>query len=152
VPTVALDASWDNFTNKLIPVRQVDRLIVWNDLMKQQAVALHGMTGGDPRTGAPQFDVHFGTTPDRLATRSSHGLAAIRPQADHADDDAAIALPASSVRASRVVDAMRGGRVSQPVQVLVRLHPRDEVEAYRVRRYPNVIIEKPFRDTVKVAD
>src|SRR5262249_13454740 len=42
VPTMALDASWDNFTNKLIPVRHVDRLVVWNDLMKQQAIALHG--------------------------------------------------------------------------------------------------------------
>ena len=39
---MAIDPSWDNFTNKLIPVRQVDRLIVWNELMKQQAIELHG--------------------------------------------------------------------------------------------------------------
>src|SRR6188472_4522959 len=42
VRTIAIDPSWDNFTNKLIPVRRVDRLIVWNDLMKAQAIALHG--------------------------------------------------------------------------------------------------------------
>src|SRR5262249_45632506 len=38
VRSMAVDPSWDNFTNKLLPVRRVDRLIVWNDLMKQQAV------------------------------------------------------------------------------------------------------------------
>ena len=37
--------------------------------------------------------------------------------------------------------------------MLVRLHPRDEVDAYReFANTPHVIIEKPFRDTVKVAD
>ncbi len=39
---MAIDPSWDNFTNKLIPVRRVDRLVVWNTIMKDQAVALHG--------------------------------------------------------------------------------------------------------------
>ena len=35
----------------------------------------------------------------------------------------------------------------------MRLHPRDEVDAYReFAGVPHVIIEKPFRDTVKVAD
>src|SRR5262249_12953439 len=42
VRSMALDPSWDNFTNKLLPVRRVDRLIVWNELMKEQAVGLHG--------------------------------------------------------------------------------------------------------------
>ena len=31
VRAIAIDPSWDNFTNKLIPVRRVDRLMVWND-------------------------------------------------------------------------------------------------------------------------
>jgi hypothetical protein len=42
VRSIAIDPSWDNFTNKLIPVRRVDRLVVWNTIMKDQAVALHG--------------------------------------------------------------------------------------------------------------
>src|SRR5687767_6241435 len=40
--TAAIDPSWDNFTNKLLPIRPVDRLLVWNDLMRQQAIDLHG--------------------------------------------------------------------------------------------------------------
>src|SRR5262245_10619328 len=42
VPSMSVDASWDNFTNKVLPARRVSRLIVWNELMKQQAVQFHG--------------------------------------------------------------------------------------------------------------
>ena len=42
VLSVAVDPSWDNFTNKILPVRRVDRLVVWNELMKRQASELHG--------------------------------------------------------------------------------------------------------------
>jgi len=30
VRSMAIDPSWDNFTNKLLPVRRVNRLVVWN--------------------------------------------------------------------------------------------------------------------------
>src|SRR5262249_61596097 len=49
--------------------------------------------------------------------------------------------------------AIESGAVRYPSQLLVRLHPRDDEHAYRdVRNLPHVIIEKPFRPTVKVAD
>jgi len=48
-----VDPSWDNFTNKLIPVRRADRLVVWNDIMKQQAVDLHGYTPDQIRVSGP---------------------------------------------------------------------------------------------------
>ena len=51
-----------------------------------------------------------------------------------------------------LVPAIRGGALAG-AQILVRLHPRDEMDAYReFEGVPDVIIEKPFRDTVKVAD
>jgi CDP-glycerol glycerophosphotransferase (TagB/SpsB family) len=51
-----------------------------------------------------------------------------------------------------LVKAMESGRLAN-AQVLVRLHPRDEVDAYKEFAHtPQVIIEKPFRATVKVAD
>src|SRR5207249_1964024 len=63
VRAVAIDPSWDNFTNKLLPVRRVDRLIVWNELMKQQAVELHGYAPADVRiAGTPQWDLYFRNT------------------------------------------------------------------------------------------
>ena len=77
--SMAIDPSWDNFTNKLIPVRQVDRLVVWNDIMKAQAMELHGYRAEAIRVaGAPQFDPHFRARRGRRATSSSAALAPIR--------------------------------------------------------------------------
>jgi len=152
VPSMAIDPSWDNFTNKLIPVRQVDRLIVWNEIMKSQAVDLHGY---DPRSisvaGAPQFDPHFRTrTPReeffrRIGADPARKLIALtttpRSLYRHHDDVLRV-----------LVAAIERGELGA-AQILVRLHPRDEVDAYReFAGLPHVIIEKPFRDTVKVAD
>src|SRR5215467_7107749 len=53
VRTIAVEPSWDNFTNKLIPVKRVDRIVVWNDIMKRQAVELHGYAPDDVHVGGP---------------------------------------------------------------------------------------------------
>jgi hypothetical protein len=152
VRSMAIDPSWDNFTNKLIPVRQVDRLVVWNEIMKAQAVSLHGY---DPAAisvaGAPQFDPHFrARTPRaeffaRIGADPNRKLIALTttPRSLYSHHDHVL---------RELVKAMESGRIAN-AQVLVRLHPRDEVDAYKEFAHtPHVIIEKPFRDTVKVAD
>jgi hypothetical protein len=155
VPSMAVDPSWDNFTNKLIPVRQVDRLVVWNDIIKQQAVTLHGYR---PDTitvaGAPQFDVHFrreARTPRdeffrRIGADPSRKLITLTttPRALYAHHGHVLRA---------LVHAMDRGELPCPAQILVRLHPRDDVDAYReFAGTPHVMVEKPFRDTVTVAD
>ena len=142
VPCMVIDASWDNFTNKLLPVRQADRLVVWNDIMKDQAVRLHGYRPEAVRVaGAPQFDVHF--RPQARSTRADFfARIGADPALDRHHDYVLRELAA----------AIEGGPLAG-AQVLVRLHPRDEVEAYReFAGVPHVIIEKPFRSTVTVAD
>jgi hypothetical protein len=152
VRSMALDASWDNFTNKLIPVRQVDRLVVWNYNMKEPAISLHGY---DPSAisvaGAPQFDPHFrARTPRddffaRIGADPDRTLIALTttPRSLYSHHDHVLRV---------LVKAMENGRLAN-AQVLVRLHPRDEFDAYKeFATTPHVIIEKPFRETVKVAD
>jgi len=152
VRSMAIDPSWDNFTNKLIPVRQVDRLVVWNEIMKSQAVGLHGY---DPSAisvaGAPQFDPHF-----RPRTARAEFFARIG--ADPGRKLIALTTTPRSLYSHHdhvlreLVKAMHSGALTN-AQVLVRLHPRDEFDAYKeFANTPHVIIEKPFRDTVKVAD
>lgn len=154
VTCMVIDASWDNFTNKLLPVRQADRLVVWNDLIKTQAITLHGYRPDAVRVaGAPQFDVHF--KPQLRATREEFF------QRIGADPSRKLIVITTTPRALYrhhdhvlrvLVQAIERGPLSG-AQVLVRLHPRDEVEAYReFAGVPHVIIEKPFRDTVTVAD
>jgi hypothetical protein len=151
---MAIDPSWDNFTNKLIPVRQVDRLLVWNELMKEQAVTLHGY---DPAavtvTGAPQFDPHF-----RPQARSTREEFFRRIGADPSRKLIALTTTPRSLYAhhDHVLRALAAGLEQGALgqtQILVRLHPRDDVRAYEgFAGVPHVIIEKPFRDTVTVAD
>jgi hypothetical protein len=154
VTSLVIDASWDNFTNKLLPVRQADRLVVWNDIMKTQAVTLHGYEPEAVRvTGAPQFDPHF-----RGASRSTRDEFFKRIGADPARKLIVLTTTPRSLYShhDHVVRALSGaierGELGAS-QVLVRLHPRDEIEAYReCAGAPHVIIEKPFRDSVTVAD
>ncbi|MDP1571551.1 MAG: hypothetical protein Q8L86_16275 [Vicinamibacterales bacterium] len=154
VRSLVIDASWDNFTNKLLPVRQADRLVVWNDIIKAQAVTLHGYHPDAIRvTGAPQFDPHFRTevrTPreaffSRIGADPARKLIALTttPPSLYPHHAHVLRTLAAAIEAGTLGDA----------QVLVRLHPRDEVEAYReFEGTPHVIVEKPFRDTVAVAD
>jgi hypothetical protein len=152
--SMAIDPSWDNFTNKLIPVRQVDRLVVWNDIMKTQAIELHGYRPDAIRVaGAPQFDPHF-----RPQLRSTREEFFRRIGADPARKLIALTTTPRSLYSHHdhvlraLVPGINGGALDG-AQLLVRLHPRDEFGAYQeFAGVPGVIIEKPFRDTVKVAD
>ncbi|MCU1386088.1 MAG: hypothetical protein JWL71_4785 [Acidobacteria bacterium] len=155
VRSMAVDPSWDNFTNKLIPVRRVNRLVVWNDLMKQQAIELHGYEPADIRVaGTPQWDLYFrpgtlisraefcaaiGADPGRKLVTLTTTPRELYPHHDHV------------LRV--LVDALQRGAWRQPAQILVRLHPRDELDAYAAfQGLPHVIIEKPFRGTVRAGD
>ena len=150
--SMAIDPSWDNFTNKLIPVRQVDRLVVWNDIIKAQAMELHGYRADAIRVaGAPQFDPHFrARTPreeffHRIGADPARKLIALTttPRSLYSHHDHVLRA---------LVASLRGGALAG-AQILVRLHPRDEMSAYReFEGVSDVILEKPFRDTVKVAD
>lgn len=155
VRSMAVDPSWDNFTNKLIPVRRVNRLIVWNDLMKQQAVDFHGYAPAEVRVaGTPQWDLYFkeGTIAPREAFFRQIGADPARklvtltttPRELYPHHDHVLRV---------LIQAMTTNAWREPAQVLVRLHPRDERDAYaEFEGVPHVIIEKPFRSTVRAGD
>jgi len=155
VPSVAVDASWDNFTNKVLPVRRVTRLLVWNDLMREQAIEFHGYrSDAITVTGAPHWDVYFqrsrgssrdaffrhiGADPARkLITLTTNPLE-LYPHYDHV------------LRV--LIAAMESRRLAHDVQILVRVHPRDDASRYAAYvGVPHVIVEKPFRSTVRAGD
>jgi hypothetical protein len=155
VRSMAVDPSWDNFTNKLLPVRRVDRLVVWNELMKQQAVDLHGYEPDEIRiAGTPQWDAYFrdGTIMPRDAFFRETGADPTRrlitltttPRELYPHHDHVLRV---------LITAMESGAWRHPAQLLVRLHPRDDLNAYaQFDGVPHVIIEKPFRATVSAGD
>jgi len=155
VRTIAVDPSWDNFTNKLLPVRHTDRLVVWNDIMKQQAVDLHGYRPEEVRAcGPPHWDRYFqaGSTVSREAFFTRIGADPSRklvtltttPPSLYSHHDHVIRV---------LMRAIETGQWRHPAQLLVRLHPRDDLERYAAfRGTPRLIIEKPFRATVRAGD
>ena len=64
VPVAFLPFSWDNLTNRGLVRVEPDRVLVWNDIQRREAVELHGVS--DTRvvvTGAPRFDEFFAMRP-----------------------------------------------------------------------------------------
>lgn len=152
---VAVDASWDNFTNKLLPVRRVDCLIVWNDLMKEQAIDLHGYQRHEIRVvGTPQWDLYFKDAPT-----SSREMFFRRIGADPAKKLVALTTTPHELYPHHdhvlrvLIRAMETNAWREPAQVLVRLHPRDDRSYYAAfENTAGVLIEKPFRETVRAGD
>ena len=154
IRTMAIDPSWDNFTNKLMPVRRVNRLVVWNTLMQQQAIELHGYQPDEIRlAGVPQWDRYFtnGVTISRddffrrIGADPGRCLITLTttPQELYSHHDHVL----------RVMSAALADGRWPAAQVLVRLHPRDDRSKYAAfEAAPNVIVEKPFRDTVRAGD
>src|SRR3954471_17231557 len=64
IPCAACIASWDNLSSKGLISELPDRVIVWNDTQRREAIELHGVPGDRViTTGAQTFDRWFGRRP-----------------------------------------------------------------------------------------
>jgi hypothetical protein len=151
VPILAIDLSWDHFTTKTAPLRRVAGLAVWNETMKRQAVEIHGYKPGQVCVaGVPQFDIYAdpATFVSREAffqrigadpTKKLVTLTTVPP----------VLYPYHDVVIDELLAAIRCGRLGGPAQLLVRVHPRDDLGKYeRFAGQPDLIVEKPFKETI----
>jgi hypothetical protein len=152
IPTATVMLSWDNLTSKGYMGAVPDQLLVWSDLMAEEAVNYHNY----PReritwVGAAQFDHYANFTQefDRLAWRRAHGIA----------DDAALlmygtinpALVPHEINIVRgIVEQIQAGKFSKPVHLWIRLHPqvvqgiyKQGLSEYEQFASPTITIEKP---------
>ena len=149
IPAIAVDLSWDNLTNKFFPPRQVERLLLWNSSMRDEACSLHGYDANRITvTGVPQFDSYFrGPRSTRAAFCARAGLDPSRRLVTLATIPSS-KFPHHAFVIDRLLDAMASGAIREPVDLLVRLHPRDDERHYeRYAGTPHVVVEKPFRRT-----
>lgn len=82
VPVVFIPFSWDNLTNKGLMRIQPDRVLVWNDIQRREAIDLHGCPAENiVITGAARFDDFFARTPStsREEFLAPFGLDPARP-------------------------------------------------------------------------
>jgi FkbM family methyltransferase len=67
IPTCLLVASWDNLTNKGLIQIPPDRVVVWNEFQKHEAVTLHEIAAENVIvTGAQLYDEWFKRKPSRM--------------------------------------------------------------------------------------
>lgn len=146
IPVAFIPFSWDNLTNRGLIRVQPDRIIVWNDIQKREAVELHGMSPASVVvTGAARFDDFFDlevSTP-REAFCASVGLDPTRPVLLYGCSSPFVA-PEEVAFVRRWIQEVRAS--SDPLLagagILVRPHPAhaDQWEGVTFDDSPNVAI------------
>ena len=60
IPVIALVSSWDNLTSKAFFPFSLRRLIVWNNVLKNEAISLFDFPENKISvTGVPRYDLFF---------------------------------------------------------------------------------------------
>lgn len=152
ITTATVMLSWDNLTSKGYMGAVPDQLLVWSDLMAEEAVHYHNY----PReritwVGAAQFDHYasFAQSFDRLAWRRANGIA----------DDAALLMygtinpalvPHEFNIVRGIVEQIHAGKFNKPIHLWIRLHPqvvqggyKQDLSDYEKLASPTITVEKP---------
>ncbi|WP_028062445.1 hypothetical protein [Solirubrobacter soli] len=133
IPAVLAVGSWDHLTTKGMIRERVDRVLVWNELQRDEATELHFIAPETIEvTGAQPFDRWFARRPSgtREAFAARVGLPAEKPFVLFVGSTASISAPAAEVDfVRRWIAALRRSGLDD-VGVLVRPHPYN-VSAWR---------------------
>jgi hypothetical protein len=129
IPTVMGVASWDHLTTKGMIRIMPDRVLLWNELLRDEAITLHGVP--EERilvTGAQPFDRWFERRParDAAAFRRRVGLRTDAPFVLFVGSTASISHPEYELLfVRRWIEAIRasGHQSLRDIAVLVRPHP-----------------------------
>ena len=129
VPSAVGIGSWDHLTTKGLLHEIPDRVLVWNEAQKAEAVALHGVDPGQVTvTGAQAYDHWFAMAPstDRDAFCGRVGLDPRRPFLLYLCSSPFIA-PAEVAFVRRWIATIRasGDERLRQVGLLVRPHPQN---------------------------
>jgi len=125
IPTLCNIASWDKLTVKEYVLERPDKLAVWNELNRDEAVALHGFAPGDVYVaGVPHFDLYAEprTYSDRAAFCAAHGLDPARRLLLLTLQPLDICQNLDEVIAA-LARALSDGRFACACQLLIRPHP-----------------------------
>jgi hypothetical protein len=150
VPTALCVGSWDHLSSKALIREQPDRVFVWNDTQKKEAVELHGIPADHVMvTGAQCFDVWF----DRRPTRSREafcrdvGLDPRRPYVLYVCSALFEGSLSEAEFARRWIAEIRatGSPALREAGVLVRPHPKRDFEwdGVDLKGFENVVLWPP---------
>jgi CDP-glycerol glycerophosphotransferase (TagB/SpsB family) len=155
VPTISMVPSWDNITAKGEMPVEIDKLIVWNERVKKEAIELHGYSPRDIFVaGVPQFDIYFtregesskedffkkiGADPEKKLITYTTGTPTLFPSEPDAIDI--------------LLRYILENKFIYPCQLLVRLNPRDNADRYeKFKNIEDIIIDNSWRPSKSFHD
>jgi hypothetical protein len=148
IKTAAFVTSWDNPTSKGPFHVRPDRIIVWNELLREEVIQYHGYRPEQIYiSGVPQFDIY--TQRDRFLSREAFfkklGLDPARKLITYTTGTQGTA-PLDHEVVEQLYHSMRQGKLRHPCQLLVRLHPKDVAERYQhLHDKPDLVFQSPGR-------
>lgn len=126
IPAVVAVASWDNLTNKGLIRCVPDRVVVWNEAQRREAVELHGIPCARVTvTGAQRFDEWFARKP--ASTRADLGRrAGLEPEVPYVlyVCSSAFITPNEVPFVQRWLTRVREDPELAELGVMVRPHPK----------------------------
>ena len=128
IRTVLPVASWDHLSSKALLRSMPDRVLVWNEIQKAEAVEMHGVPAERiVVTGAQPFDLWFDRKPsrDRDAFCTRVGLRTDRPFVLYLCSSLFRGTASEAAFVEQWVDAVRGSTDPrlQDIGILIRPHP-----------------------------
>ena len=132
IPTVAPIFSWDNLTNKGLMHVIPDRVLVWNETQRREAIELHDVPANRIEvTGAPRFDpfLRMTATVNREAFCEANGFDPTQPVLVYLGSSKFVA-PDEIRFVQRWLEALRncGNRSLATAGIVLRPHPRQGKE------------------------
>jgi hypothetical protein len=148
IPAASCVASWDNLTNKGLLKFAPERVFVWNEIQRREAIELHGIPPERVvATGAQLFDKWFAQRPSRSreAFMETVGLDPARPYVAYVcSSPFVVNKPDDEVRfVVRLLEALRasGDERLRRLGVLVRRHPiGGEWKHVDLGRFENAVV------------
>jgi hypothetical protein len=151
IPSLCIVLSWDNLTSKGYMAARPDRLVVWNERMRQEAIELHDYAPEDVEVaGVAHFDIYQRPAEllDRGAVCARLGLDPSRPYVVFGTVSPFL-FAYNRELGEMLAAATAEGRIGHDTQLVVRLHPQsagggpfgDSREAFEslARRYPGTV-------------
>ncbi len=160
IPTATVMLSWDNLTSKGYMGGIPDDLLVWSDLMADEAVKYHGYPRERIRwSGAAQFDHYAGLRErfDRAAWRKANGVPEGRPLIVYGTINPAL-IPHELNILKQIAESLKTSAFKTRPYLWVRLHPQvirgfysKSLEPFRALAGEDVRIEEPKVQSDKLA-
>ena len=145
LPVIVLVHSWDNLPARgLLPVIP-DALLVWNNIMKQQAITLHGMSCSDVYIiGVPQYQYYkkLGLELDESQFLRKYCGKSIKNKVVLYTCSATRVFPDEELFIDELIEVMYA---LPNIQLVIRLHPEERKNTYQEKYAdsPNIILSIP---------